>query len=78
MQEKSIAQRARAAVQRSAKKEAGRANRDAGHDDDEDLESVETYGSYSYTTGTRSSGGISIYSREESSTEYSSKVTDID
>ena len=78
MQEKSIAQRARAAVQRSAKREAGRANRDAAHDDDEDMESVETDGSYSYTTGTRSSGGISIYSREESSTEYSSKVTDID
>jgi hypothetical protein len=47
MQEKSIAQRARAAVQRSAKREAGRANRDAAHDDDEDMESVETDGSRS-------------------------------
>ena len=78
MQEKSIAQRARAAVQRSAK-EAGRANRDTAHDDDEDMDqSVETDGSYSYTTGSKSIDGISIYSREESSTEYSTNVTDID
>ncbi len=79
MQEKSIAQRARAAVQRSAKREAGRANRDTAHDDDEDMDqSVETDGSYSYTTGSKSTDGISIYSREESSTEYSTNVTDID
>lgn len=79
MQEKSVAQRARAAVQRSAKREAGRANRDTAHDDDEDMDqSVETDGSYSYTTGSKSTDGLSIYSREESSTEYSTTVTDID
>ena len=79
MQEKSIAQRARAAVQRSAKREAGRASRDTAHSDDEDMDqSVGTDSSYSYTTGSKSTDGISIYSREESSTEYSTNVTDID
>lgn len=77
MQEKSIAQRARAAVQRSAKREAGRASRDTAHDDDEEMDhSVGT--DYSYTTGSKSTDGVSTYSREDSSTEYSTNVTDID
>jgi len=52
MQEKSIAQRARAAVQRSAKKEAGRTGRDTMHDESsEDLgQSMTTDGGQSMTT----------------------------
>lgn len=86
MQEKSIAQRARAAVQRSAKREAGKASRDtANGDDDEDMDqSVTTDGSQSYSTDgeSMSTDGRTVYSgseglsREESSTERSTKIDD--
>lgn len=90
MQEKSIAQRARAAVQRSAKREAVRTSRDTLRDDDNDdndidmEQSISTADdSYSYTSGSKSTDGASIYSGSDglvsdSGSKYSSKVTDID
>ena len=72
MQEKSIAQRARAAVQRSAKREAGKTGRTHNSSEDDLNDGATTDdGSQSYTTDGRS-GGDSITEQFTEADSYSS------